>query len=57
MLYDLYKREVEQRTEKKTTEEILRLFGEWDKLDTEEKRKQAFEVFVRSKLARPDKKR
>ena len=42
MLYDLYKREVEDRAEKKTTEE---------------KSKQDFEVFVRSKLARPDKKR
>ncbi len=57
MLYDLYKREVEDRAEKKTTEEILRLFGEWDKLSLEEKSKQDFEVFVRSKLARPDKKR
>jgi hypothetical protein len=56
-LYDLYKREVEDRAEKKTTEEILRLFGEWDKLSLEEKSKHAFENFVRRKLAQPGKKR
>ena len=58
MLYDLYKREVEQRAERRTTrrknEESLRLAREWDKLSLEEKGKQSNEDFFRSNLEGSD---
>ena len=50
MLYDWYKREVEQRTERRTREETLRLAREWDKLSPEEKEKQSNEEFFLSNL-------
>ncbi len=53
MLYDLYKREVEERTR----EETLRLAEEWDKLTPEEKSQQAIADFFRSKWGQPGKKR
>ena len=57
MLYDLYKREVEERTERRTREETLRLAEEWEKLSPEEKSKQAIADFFRSKWYKPGKKR
>ena len=50
MLYDLYKREVKERTRRETTEETLQLYDEWNKLSPEEKNKQDFKDFVRSKV-------
>ncbi len=53
MLYDLYKREVEERHRKET----LRLLEEWDKLSPEEKSQQAIAEFFRSKWDLSGKKR
>ena len=59
MLYDLYKREVEQRAERRTTkrknEETLRIAEELDRLSPEEKGKQSIADFFRSKLTESDK--
>jgi hypothetical protein len=58
MLYDLYKREVEQRAERRTTkrknEETLRIAEELDRLSPEEKGKQSIADFFRSKLTVSD---
>ncbi len=58
MLYDLYKREVEQRAERRTSqrknEETLRLAREWDKLSPEEKSRQSNAEFFRTKLSELD---
>ena len=58
MLYDLYKREVEQRTERRTSrrknEETLRIAEELDRLSPEEKGKQSIADFFRSKLSESD---
>ena len=60
MLYDWYKREVEERAERRTTrrnkEETLRLAREWDRLSPEEKRNQSSEDFFRRNLEGSDKK-
>ena len=57
MLYDLYKREVEERTERRIREETLRLAEEWDKLNPEEKAQRPFREFLLSNWDRPRKKR
>ena len=55
MLYDLYKREVEERTERRTREETLQLFREWKRLSPEERSRLDFEDFARGKWTEPDK--
>ena len=57
MLYDWYKREVQERTRRETTEETLQLYDEWKKLSPEEKDKQDFKDFARSKLEGSGKKK
>ena len=58
MLYDLYKREVERRTERRTKEtvrlESLQIHDEWEKLSREEKSRQTYEEFSRSKWSESD---
>ena len=53
MLYDLYKREVEERTRQDT----LRLAEEWEKLTPEEKSQQTVTDYVLSRWTKRDKKR
>lgn len=52
-LYDLYKREVERRTEartaRRTWDEADRLTQEWEKLSPEEQKRQGVTEYVRSK--------
>ena len=57
MLYDLYKREVEERTSRRNKEEMLRLSEEWEKLSQEEQRQQGITEFLRNKWPEPDKKK
>ena len=57
MLYDLYKREVEERTNRRNKEEMLRLSQEWEKLSQEEQRQQGITEFLRNKWPEPDKKK
>jgi flagellar basal body-associated protein FliL len=57
MLYDLYKREVEERTSRRNKEEMLRLSQEWEKLSQEEQRQQGITEFLRNKWPEPDKKK
>lgn len=58
MLYDLYKREVERKAERRTKEiirlESLQIYEEWEKLSQEEKSRQTFEEFSRSKWTESD---
>ena len=58
MLYDLYKREVEERTKRRTKEitrmESLQIYEEWDKLSPEEKGRQTYEEFARGKWHKSD---
>ena len=58
MLYDLYKREVEERTKrrtrKETIEETMQLLEEWDELSPEEKSRQSIAEFFRTKLTESD---
>ena len=61
MLYDLYKREVERRAERRTREitrmESLLIYEEWNKLSPEEKGIQTYEEFARSKWRKSDEER
>ena len=57
MLYDLYKREVEERTSRRNKEEMLRFSQEWEKLSQEEQRQQGITEFLRNKWPEPDKKK
>ncbi len=57
MLYDLYKREVEERISRRNKEEMLRLSEEWEKLSQEEQRQQGITEFLRNKWPEPDKKK
>ena len=57
MLYDLYKREVEERTSRRNKEEMLRLSQEWEKLSQEEQRQQGITEFLRNKWPEPNKKK
>ena len=57
MLYDLYKREVEERISRRNKEEMLRLSQEWEKLSQEEQRQQGITEFLRNKWPEPDKKK
>ena len=57
MLYDLYKREVERRTEvrtaRRTWDEAERLTQEWERLSPEEQKRQGVTEYVRSKRSQP----
>ena len=55
MLYDLYKREVERRTARRTWEEAERLTQEWEKLSPREQKRQGVTEYVRSRRAESDK--
>ena len=65
MLYDLYKREVERRAEERaerrtratTRKESLLIHEEWEKLSPEEKSRQTYEEFSRSKWTESDEER
>ena len=58
MLYDLYKREVKERTKKETTEEnraeTLRLSQEWEKLSPEEQKEKGITEYLRNKWTKPE---
>ena len=49
MLYDLYKREVKERSIRETWDESDRLTQEWEKLSPEEQKRQGVTEYVRSK--------
>ena len=54
MLYDLYKREVKERTIRQTWEEAERLTQEWERLSPEEQKLQGVTEYVRSKRSQSD---
>ena len=52
-----FRRKVEERAEKESREEILRIAGEWDKLSPEEKCKQSITAFFSQRLMQLDRER